>query len=202
MNDLEQSSIQQFDSWADSHDKKNWQDFFSNNGVLKYIKPQQDSKLLDVGCATGSLLHQLSKKNKNIVLYGLDISPKMVDIAKKKLGSRADIVVSSANTLSFKENTFDFVTCATSFHHYKEPQQALNEMYRVLKPNGTLLLLDPFTNNLTRKVMCKLLDIIFNEKDTNLFTKEQMKYMFKVSGFKNIKQHTYLYYKLITIGKK
>lgn len=202
MNNLEQSSIEQFNSWADTHDKKNWQDFFSNNGILKYIKPKEGASLLDIGCATGSLLHQLSLKHTDLDLHGLDISPKMVAIAQKKLGSKANIVTSSANTLPFKENTFNYVTCATSFHHYSEPQKALDEMYRVLKPNGTLILLDPFRNGLVRKIICKTLDIIFIERDTNIFTKEQIKSMFKVSEFKHIEQHTYLFYKLITIGIK
>ena len=44
--------------------------------------------------------------------------------------------------MDFKENTFDFIFCSAAFKNFKEPIVALKEMYRVLKNNGTALIID------------------------------------------------------------
>ena len=132
----------------------------------------------------------------------MDIAPEMVRVARSKLGTSVEIQRGSANSLPYDDNVFDYVTCATSFHHYPKPDNSLREMFRVLKSGGKLVVLDPFTNGCPRKAICAILDTVFNEKGTRLFTKGQMYEMFNQVGFKYIVQKTYWYYKLMTIGTK
>jgi ubiquinone/menaquinone biosynthesis C-methylase UbiE len=203
MDDLEKDSIEQFNTWSKDYDQKRFLPFYlSNRAVLNTLKPQPDSSILDVGCGTGILLQQLLQLGQGLNLQGVDIAPEMVKVAQTKLGQSVEIRQGSANRLPFDANSFDAVTCATSFHHYPNPDNALREMLRVLKPGGKLVLLDPFTNGFLRKASCALLDTLSNEKGTHLFTKEQMARMFQTTGFKQIEQKTYLYYKLITSGVK
>ena len=62
---------------------KKWQKNVKNTAFeMIYIKDH--SKVLDAGCGTGSLLDTLNQMNKNLQLYGIDISPVMLKIAKKK----------------------------------------------------------------------------------------------------------------------
>ncbi len=75
-------------------------------------------------------------------------------------------------------------------------------MFRVLKPDGKLVILDPFTNGPLRKALCAILDILYDENGTNLFTQEQMYQMFDMAGFSHIVQKTYWGYKLLTVGVK
>jgi ubiquinone/menaquinone biosynthesis C-methylase UbiE len=200
----ELKSIKQFNKWSKNYDRKlYWPFYFSNKAILQSIVINKDASVLDVGCGTGILLQQLFDMNNNLKLYGIDISPEMVKMAKKKLNPSICIKVSSVNQIPHNDNTFNFITCSTSFHHYSEPQKALMEMYRVLKNEGKLIVLDPFTNGLLRLKICAILNVIFKENDTCLFTKEEMRKMFVKAGFSTITQKTYIvYYKLLTIGRK
>lgn len=201
--DLEKHSIEQFNTWSLDYDQKRfWPFYFSNRAVLQTINPESGSSILDVGCGTGILLQQLLQLDRCLDLYGVDIAPGMVRTAQMKLGKSVKIQQGSANSLPYDENSFDYVTCATSFHHYARPGNSLREMFRVLKPDGKLVILDPFTNGPLRKALCAILDALSDEKGTNLFTQEQMHQMFHIAGFSHIVQKTYWYYKLLTIGVK
>ena len=203
MDDLEDHSIEQFNAWAQDYDQRRfWPFYWANRAVLRAIDPQAGSFILDVGCGTGILLHQLVRLHRDLNLYGMDIAPEMVKATRTKLGKAAEIQQGSAKSLPYEENSFDYVTCATSFHHYPKPDISLGEMFRVLKPGGKLVVLDPFTNGTLRKAICAILDVLSNEKGTNLFTKEQMRQMFRIAGFSHVVQKTYWYYKLMTIGVK
>jgi ubiquinone/menaquinone biosynthesis C-methylase UbiE len=203
MDDLEKQSVEQFNTWSKDFDQKRFLPFyFSNRTVLKTLNPQYGSSILDVGCGTGILLQQLRQLGEGLNLHGMDIAPEMVKVARAKFGKSVELRQGSANSLPYDDNTFDYVTCATSFHHYPNPDNSLREMFRVLKLGGKLVLLDPFTNGFLRKVICEILGTLFNEKGINLFTKGQMYQMFQKAEFKQIEQKTYLYYKLITVGVK
>lgn len=99
-------------------------------------------KVLDVGCGTGTILSLLSK-NGSISLSGVDLSEEMLNIAKQKLKDRAELKIGDSEQLPWENDTFDTIICTDSFHHYPEPEKVLNEMARVLKSNGHLILGDP-----------------------------------------------------------
>ncbi len=204
MNDLEQQSIEQFNIWATNFDQKRfWPFYFSNKAVLQALSPHWNSSILDVGCGTGILLQQLLQLDRGIRLYGIDIAPEMVKTAQAKFAEESVIIKQgTAHSLPYKNDSFDYVACATSFHHYPDPEGSLREILRVLKVGGKFVLLDPFTTGFLRKVICQILNTVHKEKDTNLFTREQMYNMFQNTGFRHIEQKNYLYYKLITVGIK
>src|SRR5262249_32939947 len=99
--------------------------------------------LLDVGCGPGLLLATLAVNYPELRLAGLDIAPEMVRVATERLGMRAEIKLGDAESLPWEDASFDYVFCVDSFHHYPNPKRALSEFYRVLKPNGQVVLADP-----------------------------------------------------------
>ncbi len=204
MDESEERSITQFNAWARDFDRKIfWPFYFSNKALLTKMNPAVGSSILDVGCGTGILLQQLSNLDSDLRLQGIDIAPEMVKMARAKLTAGAAIVQQgSASELPFANGIFDCVTCATSFHHYPDPRGALGEMRRVLKKGGKLLLLDPFTNGVLRRTICATLDAVFGEKNTHLFSREQLGAMFLEAGFENLEQTSYLHYKLMTVGTR
>ncbi len=99
--------------------------------ILHLIAPKEGERLLDVGCGTGNHLRFFRRKGCNVT--GLESSPSMLDIAKKKLGQRADFHVGKAEDLPFSDNEFDIVTMITSLEFTDNPQKAIDEAIRVCR---------------------------------------------------------------------
>ena len=99
--------------------------------------------VLDVATGTGRLpgfLLEAPTFNGRVV--GLDASGKMLGFAAEKLrpfGHRASLVQQVADKLPFAANQFDLVTCLEALEFFPSDTAALQEMIRVLKPGGTLL---------------------------------------------------------------
>lgn len=137
-------------------------------------------------------------------LYGLDITLKMVEVAKRKFQneSNVEITLGSAVKMPYKNSSFDYVTCASSFHHHPNPLQSAKEMVRVLKPGGKLLILDMCIEGFLRKLLFKIENIYHNEGKVFRLTNKEMYDLYKKVGLTQIKQSTFLYFTLITEGVK
>lgn len=94
-------------------------------------------KILDAGCGTGGLSQKMMKFG---YVAAIDISPVALEFAKKKKISR--VFKGSVESIPFKENSFDIVVCLDVLYHrkVKDDIKAFNEFYRILKPNGILIL--------------------------------------------------------------
>lgn len=204
VDDRESRSIEQFDAWASRFDRRlGWAYSRSSRHLLRLLDPPSGSSVLDVGCGTGILLEQLARLDRDLRLFGIDISSAMLEVARAKVtGGLLALQQGSASALPYSSLSFDLVTCTTSFHHYPDFLLALSEMRRVLKPEGQLLLFDPFTDGFARRAICTALNTVAGEKDTHLFTAEQMNDLFREAGFGRITQRPYSCYKLITIAIK
>jgi ubiquinone/menaquinone biosynthesis C-methylase UbiE len=115
--------------------------------VKKLKKYAVEGTITDVGCGPGYLLQVIAKELPRNRLVGVDISKEMVEKARanfrsKGYGRRAEFKQGSADNLPFDEGTQDFVVSTLSLHHWADPQSAFDEIYRVLKPGGQMLILD------------------------------------------------------------
>lgn len=104
-------------------------------------------RILDVGTGPGYLPMEISKRNPNLEITGIDISEAMVELAKKNaekegLSGQIQFQVASADKLPFEENYFDFILSSFSFHHWLRPERGLKEICRVLKPAGEAWIYD------------------------------------------------------------
>ena len=106
---------------------------FQERTFLKSILPAtENKKILDLGCGTGRFL--------NFANYGIDISPKMVEIAKLKFPEK-EIIESSVSSISYPENYFNYIySLHVIMHLDKETTKIfLDETYEKLKKNGKLI---------------------------------------------------------------
>lgn len=108
---------------------------------------------LDLGCGTGEMMKLILRQDSSKILYGLDLSEKMLEIAQEKLENRATLILGDSEQLPLSDNSFDVVYCNDSFHHYPAPEKVLSEIHRVLKPNGTFILCDCWQPAITRAIM-------------------------------------------------
>jgi ubiquinone/menaquinone biosynthesis C-methylase UbiE len=105
------------------------------DSVIRLI-PGDGVKVLDVACGNGNFLARAEKKFKT---YGVDISPAAIKLASKKLRS-TDLRVASATKLPFKRGSFDAVTCLGSLEHFPDMDKSLEEMKRVVKDDGLVII--------------------------------------------------------------
>jgi len=104
----------------------------------KFVKP--GIKILDVGCGTGYGSAILSEKAKVI---GIDNNREAIEFAKKNYGKKITFKIGTAENLTIKNNAFETVLAFEVIEHLKYPQIALNEIKRVLKPEGKFILSTP-----------------------------------------------------------
>jgi len=108
----------------------------------RMLPPEQGMKVLDIGCGTGVHLSLYQKTGCKI--YGIDISPSMLNVARKRLGEGADLRLGDATKMPYEDNTFDLVLCMLVLHEMEQANRmaVATEMKRVVKPDGHILLID------------------------------------------------------------
>ena len=101
-------------------------------------------KILDIGCGTGLCAIQIAKDDRYEVA-GIDNSAEMIKMCEKnakKEGVTVDFRVATASRLPFEDQEFDMIFSNGSLHHWEKPVEVFNEMYRVLKPGGSVFVND------------------------------------------------------------
>ena len=93
------------------------------------------------------MISLLAEKYPTRHYTGLDLTPAMIEQAKKKNIPNADFVVGDCEKFPFGENTFDAIICSNSFHHYPNPQAFFNSVKRCLRSGGRLILRDVTSDN-------------------------------------------------------
>ena len=139
-----------FDEISNNYDLLN---HFLSFGIDKYWRKQflrelpirENYTILDVATGTGDIGFEIRKKF-NCHITGLDCSSKMLSKAKEKLLKykikNFEFIQGDAESLPFDNKSFDIITIAYGFRNFGNFNSALNEFYRVLKPNGILGILE------------------------------------------------------------
>lgn len=102
-------------------------------------------RVLDVGCGGGQYLTEVAARHPHIALAGVDTSPSQVDRANRRLAEMdrpAAARVGNALDLPYSAGEFDMVVSVASIKHWPDQRRGLMECCRVLKPGGTLLILE------------------------------------------------------------
>ena len=114
---------------------------------FQLLNVQPGAQLLDVGCGPGDdarALAQLAGSTGRVV--GIDTSTTMIAEARQRAGGSdlsVQYVVGDAHHLDFADNSFDGCRAERVFQHVENPRQVLQEMVRVTRPGGRIVLLDP-----------------------------------------------------------
>lgn len=104
-------------------------------GLLEFVPKNENQSILDLGCGTGILTSQLA--NFAGTLIGVDSSENMIEMAQKQYPN-IKFMVCDALALPF-EKQFDVVFSNAVFHWITDHNALLNNIYKVLKPNGILV---------------------------------------------------------------
>jgi len=118
--------------------------------VLKSLEVRERLlKILDVACGTGDMMlcmrKRLEKRNLSGEFYGLDCSEEMLRIARRKVPF-AKLSVGTAEDMPYLDGSFDIVSVAFGLRNFSDREKAIEELHRVLKPGGRLVILE-FSKN-------------------------------------------------------
>ncbi|MBW7673976.1 class I SAM-dependent methyltransferase [Chryseobacterium chendengshani] len=143
---------------------------------------EDNEQILEIGHGNAGHLKSLLNKAKNLHYMGIDISEMMHNEAKKlnsEFTDRADFVLYEGNKLPFKNEAFDKIFTVNTVYFWKNPLEYLNEIYRLLKDNGTFVL--TFGQ---RHFMEKL---PFTKYNFKLYNNDEMEELISKSHFKRMK---------------
>lgn len=196
---IENANKRFFDAWAYLYDVtplKPWLQYIQKR-IANSLPLHNNQKILDVGCGTGDALWYLSRKT-NAHLYGIDISENMLSKARKRLGGKATLALKNIEDTGFKGNTFDIIISTEAFHHFPDPGNAVQEMHRILKKNGELIIADVnFHSNAIHKLFR-----ILEPGNVKLYSKEEFKRLFENNKFLVLEQKRIGWFAIVTTGRK
>ncbi len=105
----------------------------------------QGGAVLDVGTGPGVLLVELAARRPDLQLTGIDLSADMIAAATRNLepfGTRASAHVGDVTNLPLQDRSFDLIVSSLSLHHWDDPDAAVPELARVLRPGGRVHIYD------------------------------------------------------------
>lgn len=115
--------------------------------AINLLKKESPSSILDIATGTADLAIEAAKVIRPKQIIGLDISANMLKIGDKKILKKGlnDVISleqGDSENLRFETNTFDAVMAAFGVRNFENLEKGLAEMYRVLKPGGTIMVLE------------------------------------------------------------
>lgn len=113
---------------------------------LKHVSIEKHWTILDVGCGGGMTVHKLAAIAAQGMVYGIDFSDESVTVSRRtnkrlmRMG-RVEILHGSVSCLPFSDSMFDLVTAVDSHYYWPDLAADLQEVLRVLKPGGQLMII-------------------------------------------------------------
>lgn len=133
-----------FAIWAPLYDYEKYLLFPLRNAAAKLLKLQLSSRVIDVATGTGAQAYALAKLGYDVT--GIDLSEEMLREAKKKqtIGLKLKFLHADATRIPFLKNSFDAASISLGLHDMPYPIRilVLNEIKRVTRPNGNILIID------------------------------------------------------------
>ena len=112
--------------------------------IAERLPLMKAQRVLDIGTGTGLQLKTIQEMAPHLALYGLDISEAAIQAAIKALaGLKVDLRAGSIAATTYEDNFFDIATCNASMSYWENPEDCFNEIYRILKPGGQVMLFEP-----------------------------------------------------------
>lgn len=128
-----------YDEWY-STEIGSFVDMVETQAALALFTPQAGMRILDAGCGTGNFSIKLSQSG--CIVTGIDISPDMLNIARSKNRNELSVeyLEMDLRKLDFPDEFFDGVFSMAAFEFIEDAEKVYQELYRVLKPGGKLLI--------------------------------------------------------------
>ena len=157
--------------------------------IVEIAKKKNPRKILDIATGTADIAIMLSNI-KSCEIIGLDISSKMIEIGKTKINrlnlyKKISLDIGDAENIKYADDSFDIVTVGYGVRNFENLNKGLNEIYRVLKKNGTLIILETsLPKNIFINLIYNIYVIIYVQLIGKLFSKNFRAYSYLKSSAK------------------
>ena len=151
--------------------------------VMAAVERFEFGAVLDVGCGTGATLEAIVSAQTGVHACGIDLSPEMIAVARRRMGEAAQLEVADAEHLPLPDAAVDLVVCVDSLHHYPQPSGALAEMHRVSRPGGGLVIGEWRLVTPWRQLMNRLLPRM-PEGDVRIYTGRELTDLAEAAGYR------------------
>ncbi len=170
-------------NWESPAGKKRWQRRVKM--LTAHLKPSD--KVLEIGCGTGYFTKEIVKTGVSVT--AIDISPELLTIAEEDIKDKnVTFVIENAYEMSFEDNSYDSIVGSSVLHHL-DIEKAVSEMYRVLKPGGTIFFTEPNMMNpqiALQKNIPALKRKLGDSPDETAFFRWSLNKLLKKTGFNDI----------------
>jgi ubiquinone/menaquinone biosynthesis C-methylase UbiE len=159
---------------------------------LKHVNIKPDHVILDVGCGGGKTVGRLAQRAVLGKVFGIDHSADMVEYSKKVnrkwiAENRVEILEGSVEKMGFSDNFFDLVTAIETYYFWNSFSDALQEIKRVLKPEGRLLMVNEMVKDGVYEIKhAKMIE----KTQVRLIPLEEIRKIMQSVGFGNVQIFT------------
>ena len=153
--------------------------------LVSLLKLGENPYLLDLACGTGwAVRYAACLANGRGQFYGVDNSSQMIEQAKESSTSFPNVhfCKSKVEQLSFDNDFFDFIISSNAFHHFSNPEMAVREAFRVLKPKARIYILDTTADNFFMRLLNKLSKRL-ETAHVKLYSTKEYQAFFEKEGF-------------------
>jgi ubiquinone/menaquinone biosynthesis C-methylase UbiE len=150
--------------------------------------------LLDVACGPGVVTAALAPQAKSVVAF--DATQEMLEKARERSAKAGLVNVSfrqgNAEALPFGDGEFDGVVTRLAVHHFAEPQRAFAEMFRVLRPGGTAVIVDIVSSEDVREeVLQNAIERLRDPSHVRMLPASELDRRIATAGFQELEQTTW-----------
>lgn len=180
-----------YDELAADYDRR-WSTYVqrSVDQTLARTDVESGDRVVDVGCGTGVLLGRLLDRRSDIEATGLDLSARMLEVARRRLPGDVELVQGEATSLPFAEKSFDVAVSSSALHYVERPQRVLEEMHRVLDDRGRVVVTDWCSGFWATRLLSRLLRW-FDDAHHRTLSVGQLRDLAGGAGFRDIEIDRY-----------
>jgi ubiquinone/menaquinone biosynthesis C-methylase UbiE len=158
------------------------------------VGPNGAGIILDVACGPGIITAALAGQAREVV--ALDVTPEMLSQARQRCTNAGLRNVAfkegSATDLPFAESSFDAVVTRLAIHHFQEPRRVFDEMFRVLRPDGTLVVADVVSSeNTEESTLQNAIETLRDPSHVRMLAASELLFLVEGAGFRVEAQTTW-----------